>query len=886
MMAETRFSVIAPKRIALALLVILMGASLHFTFMRPVAEYFDEGIPYAPASFEALTLVPGDHLQLLYHFQLAHRMMTGEIPWFHNVYEFNTGDDSARRVLDPYYFPFSMAFSIALCVTGNDASAWNISQLLSSLIGFWLLFLLARRYGGHSSLAGCCVAVIAMCLPYRWATLTAGSPTGFGMVFIPGVALGVDMAIRDRRIRGGLLAGLMLLMCYTTDLHCFLFAVLSLPVWCLAAWCMSGRGIWPTRHEFWTALKTLSPVFVILILSLFIARFLMSGYAATNVADGRTWEELIPASPILKALFIFRFPSLTTHFFYIGRWLMWLFILSPIVIGAICIARGFGVNAHKSTPFKAILAAAIIVSLSLVLMFLLALGTRGPMDGLPIRIARALIPPYAMIRQPLKIFCLLPTMAALLFSLLFFALRRLSDRRSFKPVWVALCIGTAAYSVSTLYPKYRTSACLLSPASPAYTAAVSAAEEKGLTPRALALPLWEGASAWSSIYEYHAIKSGLRMINGYAPVIDHNYVENVFSPLETITQGDLTPQQMAALRELGVNTLIVHEAAFPDVASRFPVGITLQRLLTHPHLALLAQDGPIWSFQLLEQPRKLSTTEQGMLPRLFAPAAIWNFTDRQGNGRIPGDRGPTGTPISLFVRTPAQFISNAIWRVRCRNGHLYHAYYPDENDYSTLKPHVVDDWTWLNIPAKESPGDRYRFISFHGSAEVSDVIYAMDDTHLTGDKIYIHAADIFHAGYTLYDEHTGEFLGIRFRPRHDPAAEIAYGPNLPIEAGRWRITVDAVYEDGSLDEHPIKILLGGRPADVEDISHTTYEFVAGREELLQIQYAYTGQAPVTLKGFLLEKVREASSDHAEYSNTVSNEITQKNKSKPTTKQGD
>jgi len=60
-----------------------------------------------------------------------------------------------------------------------------------------------------------------------------------------------------------------------------------------------------------------------------------------------------------------------------------------------------------------------LLSLAIVAIVLLALGTRGPGDALPIRAARKLIPKYTMIRQPMKIFCILPTVLCVLLALLF-----------------------------------------------------------------------------------------------------------------------------------------------------------------------------------------------------------------------------------------------------------------------------------------------------------------------------------------------------------------------------------------------------------------------------------------------------------------------------------
>lgn len=240
------------KRIAWLLrsIAALLGAvALYAAFMWPSHRHLGDGIPYTSYNAEvaeARTLVPGDPLQLLYHFQLVRGMFSGRVPPFTNLYEFNLGDDDGRRAFDPYYVPFSLLFAATSPALG-DAAAWNLSLFTAVLLGFLLLLALARRFQGDeaSEALAFAAAFIATCVPYRWVTLAGGSPTGFGIALIPAVALGVDIAVRDGRVRGGALAGAMLVLCYATDLHSFLFATLALPLWCLVSWASSTETLLP-----------------------------------------------------------------------------------------------------------------------------------------------------------------------------------------------------------------------------------------------------------------------------------------------------------------------------------------------------------------------------------------------------------------------------------------------------------------------------------------------------------------------------------------------------------------------------------------------------------------------------------------------------------------
>ena len=179
------------KRIAWLLrsIAALLGAvALYAAFMWPSHRHLGDGIPYTSYNAEvaeARTLVPGDPLQLLYHFQLVRGMFSGRVPPFTNLYEFNLGDDDGRRAFDPYYVPFSLLFAATSPALG-DAAAWNLSLFTAVLLGFLLLLALARRFQGDeaSEALAFAAAFIATCVPYRWVTLAGGSPTGFGIALI------------------------------------------------------------------------------------------------------------------------------------------------------------------------------------------------------------------------------------------------------------------------------------------------------------------------------------------------------------------------------------------------------------------------------------------------------------------------------------------------------------------------------------------------------------------------------------------------------------------------------------------------------------------------------------------------------------------------------
>ena len=90
------------------------AAAFHVAFLWPVARHVATDIPRTSRiatadSGRRVPLAPGDHLQLLYHFQLVAQMARGEIPPFANPWEFNLGEDA--RTPDPYYAPFSLLYA-------------------------------------------------------------------------------------------------------------------------------------------------------------------------------------------------------------------------------------------------------------------------------------------------------------------------------------------------------------------------------------------------------------------------------------------------------------------------------------------------------------------------------------------------------------------------------------------------------------------------------------------------------------------------------------------------------------------------------------------------------------------------------------------------------
>ena len=363
----------------------------------------------------------------------------------------------------------------------------------------------------------------------------------------------------------------------------------------------------------------------------------------------------------------------------------------------------------------------------------------------------------------------------------------------------------------------------------AYAAAVSDAEARGLVPRALVLPIWPGDSSYSSIYEYHAMRAGLRMLNGYAAVTEPAYVERVFRRFETMTEGDFTDDQYAALRKTGVTHVILHEDAFPAKVSLFPFGATLRRHLANPRLRLLSHSSGAWTFAVCDregnaecrmQNAECTTTEQAssiqhsafsiqhsMLepptrhwgvrpPQANAATKVRSFAEihREGYGwLVRAEAGKDLVLVSSFTDADGSLHSST---------NLFRA----SREAGSAPGAPAPDWRLAFLPALDPSSNLWTHLSTPGDARISYVAYARDPA-LGGlpapdsdGALRLPAVDLYHEfGSTtlarIPDEKTGGFVPVpddlAFAPGPHPPCTAVEGPWLPLAlpAGRYRATI-------------------------------------------------------------------------------------------------
>lgn len=767
----------------------------------PLPRYVGAGIPVAAhrESANIQRMIPGDHLQFMYYCWLAGDMVSGKTPLFYNLYEFNTGNDRERFDPYAYYIPFSLVYA-ALAGPCGQAFGWNLTGFIALWLTYLLTWLLVRRWTRSEWMAAA-AALLGIVLPFRWINLFGGSPAGFAMAWIPAILLGIDLAVREDRIRGGVLAGAALLLASWGDSHVFFFGTLAIPVWGIMAFAGRTDFQWRQGASYRRMALALLPVVLFAAVALLFPVLMKALYrAVTGLAPvahaiaPRTLREIMLFTPAWQGLFGIRIDGVSTHI-YIGMLIPVFIITGLLALGALKIKdkRALFFNL-RADPKLLVLALMMLAMLAIVF---LALGPRGPEHGLFFRICRRLIPPYAMIRQPAKIFCLMPSFLAVASVIALTALVQLRSGRAWRILIPAIFAGLILWDYA---PHSHPTISLLENKQGAYAAVAADAAAGQAVPRALALPLWPGDSHYASIYQYCAALYRVRMVNGYNPFIKEGYLENVFRRFESVNRGGLSEEQVKGLLDMNVRYILLHEDLFPEKVSPFPVTATLQQLLRHPRLELLSQDGSVWAFKILDAPR----TKPAPTPAWDILFPAWRFemetTIAERHVTIVRNPSAGGSAYVALAETNASLrtapvrvaaVSNLHWLARARgHGCLTGSLMVDDRT-TALPPMPVqtDDWIWLNIPVPAF--QEFSALSLKLALQAGAV--DLDLSLLTagpwqflnpGKSMTLPAPLFFHAGHI--DLKSGSVI---FRRDFDRQGIVLYGPKLPLSRGTYEIDI-------------------------------------------------------------------------------------------------
>lgn len=790
------------------LAAVATAAVVWAVFTWPLPRYFFSGIPSSDRNVEKYhvrAMISGDHLQLLYHFWLASDMIAGKTPAFVNLYEFNTGDDEARFRLDPYYAPFSLVYALAAPL-GGRAFGWNVTGFLAILLTFLFTWRLARRYA-RAEWTAWLAALVGFTMPYRWITLLTGSPTGFAMTLVPALLLGIDLAVRDGRAAGGVLAGGAMFLAFCSDLHVFFFSGLVAPLWVLVALTAGPVGERESPRMVRRVLALL-PALVLGIVTLVVAVRFGQEFAGTDISGGRSWNDVNRFSPSAHGLISWDNLGVSNHVFF-GSAAFALLLSGAGVMLYRAVRKGRTTWRTGTTALwlYGALAATIV----------LALGAHGPMDGLAIRICRKIIPRYDMIRQPVKIFCLMPSLVAVAGAMALTAWTRLGKLRALGVAVLALLsLGTIVESRCQVSPTI----CLLDRTQEAYRAVAEDAQANERSSRILVLPLWPGDSHFTSLYQYYASLYRLKMVNGYSPVKDEDYYRNVFQWYESANQGSLSDVQLDELIHRGVPYIIFQEGPFPEKVSPFPPGLTLKRLLNHPRLELLRQDGIAWAFRILAAPVEDRPERAGDWVT-WAPARVWQAESWADAGAVPTDEvaASEGKALPMTGRMVAVVTHGVVfrdtlrWMLRLRGIGVLGCYLSREGlrDPERIVTSQYPQWKWVGVPMASSRefANRSSMVlhSSGGDVLLDMIVLAAGEwpRFAAGEPVNIPAPCVFRSGYTDLEDGS-----VVFRHEREADRTVLYGPRLPLPVGDYTLSLD--YDSPAAPDTLLgRVRLEGRP---------------------------------------------------------------------------
>ncbi len=515
-----------------------------------------------------MTRAPGDVLQLYYHLWLVRDGLLGPTPLFWDPYQFRI--DGPRWNLPQTFFPLSLPFTV-LSAFGS-AAAYNLLVFLSFPLSGLAAYALARRYTG--STLGAAVAGIAFALaPARLGPLFGGHAAGFAAAFVPLVLWGLDVALVDGRLAGGLMGGGALLALAMLDPH---YAYIMGAVALLYV---------PLRWSAMTPPRRISPGALVAFALLAVAGagwlyMLGQTFLRGSVASGGRSIHVVrllspgPASLLLPETYVGVFVLLLALF---GLW-----------------APDPGRPGRVRAFYGVVFAAGLVLGLGPTIRYF-------PLYDL----LHAVVPLFSFIRNPEK-FRILTSLGGMIL-----AAYGVSALRARLPARVrGLVVAFIVIAVLVETPPWHPITVTRFLDNPVY-AAVAADSRK-----VLYVPIWGGDSVWSAVYLYAATHTRTPMLNGYSPMVSRRYMTDVYEPLRGLNVGRVGPTEHAALRRLGVTHVVVDRALFPPDVSPLPSAFTIEGLRRSSGLVLEQAADSLWLFRVVD-------TSETTQPPLSSPVGIF-----------------------------------------------------------------------------------------------------------------------------------------------------------------------------------------------------------------------------------------------------------------------
>lgn len=396
----------------------------------------------------------------------------------------------------------------------------------------------------------------------------------------------------------------------------------------------------------------------------------------------------------------------------------------------------------------------------------------------------------------------------------------------------------------------------------------------------LALPIWPGDTAWSSLYQYEVTRHRFRMLNGYDPGVSRRYIREVFAPLYSMDFGEIREEQADLLRRFGVRYVVFHEEAYPRKVSPFPPKTALARLRRSPALRLVLEEGPVTLFEVVpgadtESVASVETPVGVVYPAARLPRDLGRVAPdpaSAGGESVVADADgkagflqfgpyvtlPSGEYRVIFRIRRAGVVGSAQAEVSTDEGRrvLWRADVPVSERYQDIEALIR-----LNRPTALE----FRVRTDGRSAVASDYVYvrpqeAKDPPDST------EAEDLFRLPGRVVrtaDASNGEI--VRAEPANTPPDEsVVRGPFRRLDAGRWKIS--ARVGAGGLGVQAAAILrvvnshtgkeLAARPirGSEERAQSVDLSFTLAVPTVIEIRVDFTDAAPVWVDRFDLLRV--------------------------------
>lgn len=597
------------------ILVFFLG--LTFFSSRPLINYFSKGIPYTAnplKGHEVVSLYPGDHLQLYYHFWLLTDALDSKHKFFDNPYEFNF----AGR---PFYFtfhslPLSLIFALLYFMGG--AFAYNFLIVASLFLSGIAGYLLGRRYG-KTFWAGIMGGTIALLFPYRTDQLMGGHQAGFVFFILPLSVYIFEKFLESKKIYFGILLICLLLTLSVADIQSFYFGFLFVSVFFFLKLLFFAVREKAQLKSIYSILIVLTVAVVISVgASLTIKKLSVS---PSSAKQGRSLKEVALYSPRPEYLIFKNHPNAEKHI-YIG--------IVPLLLIFLGVPWYF-FKERKSLKDDLEFNSTILFSLiAFIASTYLILGLSIDQHFHFYKRCYWNIPYFNFSRVPSRIIINTYTFLIILFPFsISYIVRNLPRKKNLKKFFR---LGILIFLMFD-YGILEGVGISLLPKEDSITENIKDKLKENPEGRLLGVPIWPGDSADSSVYEYEITQTKAPFLNGYSPLVPENYKKDYFWNLMSINVGAIGTKEALVLEQEKIRLILFNQGAFARKVSHFPFILTVNRLISKAYLTLIAHQGRKWLFELK------SNTNVLELPVLSSPAGalIEARTFKAQRGKIISD---------------------------------------------------------------------------------------------------------------------------------------------------------------------------------------------------------------------------------------------------------